>query len=165
MKHFEPSCQTILQLLEQWEPRLNALPEDVISNRVNKQKRNIRQILGHLVDSASNNTHRIVHLQYGESPLSFPNYATNGNNDRWIAIQHYQNENWQDLVQLWKYSNLHIVHVIRHVDELKLNNQWQSSELKQISLKENIEGYLPHLVLHLNEIEELIEARSQVNKK
>ncbi|HLN72906.1 MAG TPA: hypothetical protein VK205_06405 [Prolixibacteraceae bacterium] len=161
MNHFEPSCQTILHLLEQWEPRLNALPEDVISNRVNKQNRSIRQILGHLIDSASNNTHRIVHLQYGENPLSYPNYATNGNNDRWIDIQRYQAENWQHLVQLWKYSNLHIVHVIRHVDDQKLNNQWQSSESKLLSLQENIEGYLPHLVLHLNEIEELIERKEK----
>lgn len=157
MNHFEPSCQTILQLLEQWEPRLYPLSEDMITNRLNKQNRSIRQILGHLIDSASNNTHRIVHLQYRESPMEFPNYATHGNNDRWISIQNYQQENWQDLVQLWKYSNRHIVHVIRHVDENKLDNQWQSSDSKQISLEENIEGYLPHLVLHLNEIEELIE--------
>lgn len=157
MNHFEPSCQTILHLLEQWEPRLSSLSEDLISNHVNKQKRSIRQILGHLVDSASNNTHRIVHLQYGESPLTFPNYATHGNNDRWIAIQNYQHKNWHELVQLWKYSNLHIVHVIRHVDLEKLNNQWQCSDSKLLSLEENIEGYLPHLVLHLNEIEELIE--------
>lgn len=157
MNHFEPSCQTILQLLEQWEPRLYPLSEDMITNRLNKQNRSIRQILGHLIDSASNNTHRIVHLQYRESPMEFPNYATHGNNDRWISIQNYQQESWQDLVQLWKYSNRHIVHVIRHVDENKLDNQWQSSDSKQISLEENIEGYLPHLVLHLNEIEELIE--------
>lgn len=159
MNNFEPSCQTILHLLEQWEPRLNSLSEDVITHRLNKQNRSIRQILGHLVDSASNNTHRIVHLQYRENPMQFPNYATNGNNDRWISIQNYQTENWQDLIQLWKYSNRHIVHVIRHVNEEKLDNQWQSSESKQISLRENIEGYLPHLMLHLNEIEELIESK------
>lgn len=161
MNHFEPSCQTILQLLEQWEPRLSSLSEDTISNYLNKQKRSIRQILGHLIDSASNNTHRIVHLQYRESPMQFPNYATNGNNDRWIAIQHYQMENWQDLIHLWTYSNRHIVHVIRHVDQEKLSNQWQSSETKFISLKENIEGYLPHLMLHLNEIEELLERQEK----
>ena len=57
MNLFEPSCQTILHLLEQWEPRLGSLSEDMISNRLNRQNRSIRQILGHLVDSASNNTH------------------------------------------------------------------------------------------------------------
>jgi hypothetical protein len=156
MNQFEISCQTILQLLEAWEPRLLILSEDIISNRTNSQNRSIRQILGHLVDSASNNTHRMIHLQYRENPMSFPNYATNGNNDRWIAIQNYQHENWQDLIHLWKYTNLHLVHVVRNVDQSKLDNQWQSSETKLISLRENIEGYLPHFILHLNEMEELI---------
>ncbi|HEX7583605.1 MAG TPA: hypothetical protein VF373_02860 [Prolixibacteraceae bacterium] len=156
MNQFEISSQTILQLLEEWEPRLLALSEEIISNRKNSQDRSIRQILGHLFDSASNNTHRIVHLQYRENPLSFPNYATKGNNDRWIAIQDYQHEDWHNLVQLWKYSNLHLIHVIRNVDESKLENQWISSETKLVSLRENIEYYPQHFELHLKEMEELI---------
>jgi hypothetical protein len=156
MNPFETSCQTILQLLGAWEPRLLALSEEIISSRNNSQNRSIRQILGHLVDSASNNTHRIIHLQYREDPCSFPNYATNGNNDRWIAIQDYQHENWENLISLWKYTNLHLVHVIRNVDQAKLKNQWQSSNTELISLHQNIEGYLPHFELHLKEIEVLI---------
>lgn len=156
MNSFENSCQEMLQLIEAWETRLLALSEEIISNRRNTQNRSIRQILGHMVDSASNNTHRIIHLQYRENPMKFPNYATNGNNDRWIAIQDYQHENWHDLVQLWKYANLHFVHVVRNVDQSKLENQWISGEGELISLRENIEGYLPHLELHLREIEELI---------
>jgi hypothetical protein len=157
MNQFESSNQTILQLLEAWEPRLLALSEEIISGPTNSQNRSIRQILGHLVDSASNNTHRMIHLQYRENPMSFPNYATNGNNNRWIAIQDFQHENWQNLIQLWKYANLHLVHVIRNVDQTKLDNQWRSSETKLISLRENIEGYLPHFELHLREMEELIK--------
>jgi len=158
MNPFEPANQNILQLLEAWEPRLLALSEEVISNRRNSQNRSIRQILGHLVDSASNNTHRIVHLQYRENPCTFPNYATFGNNDRWIAIQNYQQENWKDLVQLWKSINLHLIHVIQNVDMNKLGNQWISSETKLISLRENIEFYPQHFELHLREMEELINA-------
>jgi hypothetical protein len=157
MNSFEPACQTILQLLEVWEPRLLALPEDIISDRKNTQDRSIRQILGHLSDSVSNNTHRIVHLQYRENPMTFPNYATFGNNDRWIAIQDYQHENWHDLVQLWKYANIHLVHVIRNVNPDKFENQWISGEDELVSLQKNIEGYLPHFELHLREIEALIE--------
>jgi len=156
MHQFESICQTTLHYLEVWEPRLLALPEEIIRDRKNIQNRSIRQILGHLVDSASNNTHRIVHLQYRENPMTFPNYATFGNNDRWIAIQDYQHENWYNLVQLWKYANLHLLHVIRNVELTKLENQWISGEDKLISLRENIDGYLPHFELHLKEMEELI---------
>ena len=156
MYPFESICQSILQYVEVWEPRLLALSEEVISDRKNSQNRSIRQILGHLFDSASNNNHRFVHLQYRKNPMSFPNYATEGNNDRWIAIQDYQHENWFDLVQLWKYANLHLIHVIRNVDESKLENVWQNSESTVIPMKEMIEYYLPHFELHLKEMEELI---------
>lgn len=159
MNPFETSCQIVLHLLEEWESRLLALSEEIITDRKNSQNRSIRQILGHLVDSASNNTHRIIHLQYREDPCSFPNYATHGNNDRWIAIQDYQHEDWPTLVYLWKYTNLHLVHVIRNVNVAKLQNQWQSSESELISLRQNIEGYLPHFELHLKEIEVLIDSK------
>lgn len=159
MNPFETSCQIVLRLLEEWESRLLALSEEIITDRKNSQNRSIRQILGHLVDSASNNTHRIIHLQYREDPCSFPNYATHGNNDRWIAIQDYQHEDWPTLVYLWKYTNLHLVHVIRNVNVAKLQNQWQSSESELISLRQNIEGYLPHFELHLKEIEVLINSK------
>lgn len=156
MNSFEPLYQTIQQKLEEWEPRLLALPEEIISEWKNSQNRSIRQILGHLVDSASNNTHRIVHLQYRENPMSFPNYATEGNNDRWIAIQDYQHEDWKIVVSLWRFTNLHLIHVVRNVDLVKLENQWISSETKLISLRENIESYPEHFDLHLKEMEELI---------
>jgi len=157
MNTFETDCREMLLLIEAWEPRLQSLSEEIIGNRRNRQNRTIRQILGHMVDSASNNTHRIVHLQYRETPVTYPNYATNGNNDRWIAIQDYQHENWHDLIQLWKYANLHLVHVIRNVDATRLENQWISGENEMISLCQNIEGYLPHFELHLREIEALID--------
>jgi len=146
----------ISTLVSEWELKLSSLPQEVITQRRNSQNRTIRQITGHMVDSASNNTHRAVHLQYQPSPLVFPNYATFGNNDRWIAIQNYQEENWGDLVQLWKFSMLHFCHVIRNVDENKLENEWIAAPDRKITLEAMIKDFLPHLKLHLSEIEELI---------
>lgn len=143
-------------LINQWEPRLLKLPEDVVTQRRNSQNRTIKQILGHMIDSASNNTHRIIHLQYQASPLIFPDYANLGNNDRWIAIQNYQDKKWEDLIQLWKYANLHIAHVIDNISTDKLGNVWISALNDAISLKVMALDYLRHIKLHLNEIQELI---------
>jgi hypothetical protein len=132
------------------------LPEEVIAQRRNTQNRTIKQIVGHIIDSNSNNTHRIVHLQYQSSPLIFPNYATFGNNDRWIAIQDYQNEDWMILIQLWKYTLLHISHVIKNVNAEKLNNEWISGPGQKITLKAMIIDFPRHLKLHLSEIKDLI---------
>jgi hypothetical protein len=156
MNEFNGINEELLQLVDEWEPKLLELSEKIISNKRNSQNRTIKQILGHMVDSATNNTHRIVHLQYQESPLIYPDYANFGNNDRWIAIQNYQAENWKELVQLWKYLNIHIVHVIKNVRNDKLDNVWTTALNQNISLKELITAYLKHFKLHLNEIFELI---------
>lgn len=147
----------IASLLEEWEPRLSAFSEEIISQRRNTQNRTIRQILGHLIDSASNNTHRVIHLQYQESPLIFPNYATHGNNDKWIAIQDYQGEDWRVVVQLWKYSLLHYCHLIRNIDITKLGNEWISGPDERVSLKSMVSDFPRHLKLHLSEISSLAE--------
>jgi hypothetical protein len=153
---FEPTIHGIQSLVNEWETKLLELPTHVLTERRNGQNRTIKQLLGHLIDSASNNTHRIIHLQYQESPLWFPNYASNGNNDKWIAIQNYQDEDWETLVKLWRYANIHLVHVIKNVDTAKLDNQWCSSPDELVSLREAIKDYLRHFQLHLNEIDELI---------
>jgi hypothetical protein len=97
-----------------------------------------------------------VHLQYQPGPLTFPNYATLGNNDRWISIQDYQNEDWLSLIQLWKYSLLHICHIIKNVKEDKINNEWISGPDQKITLESMIVDFPKHLKLHLTEINELI---------
>jgi hypothetical protein len=159
MNDFDPIRNEIIALVNYWEPILNNLTTETIAQRKNSQNRSIKQITGHIIDSTSNNTHRIVHLQYQKSPFIFPNYASFGNNDRWIAIQDYQNENWTVLVQLMKYSLLHICHVIRNVKTEKTNNEWISGPGTRVSLKDLIVDFLRHLKLHLSEINELIESK------
>lgn len=153
---FAVNNQELLQLTDEWETRLLSLSDDILSLRKNKQNRTIKQIVGHMIDSASNNTHRIIHLQYQVSPLIFPDYANLGNNDRWIAIQDYQSENWHDLVYLWKYSNRHVAHIIEHVNPEKLGNEWISATGEHVTLYSMITDYLRHFKLHLSEINELI---------
>ena len=156
MNEFIANNQDILSLIDEWEPKLLTISEDFLSNKHNNQNRTIKQIVGHMIDSASNNTHRIVHLQYQPSPLIFPDYANLGNNDRWISIQNYKNEEWYNLVQLWKYSNIHVVHVINNLNIGKLDNEWITALGKNVSLKAMIIDYLRHFKLHLSEIDELI---------
>jgi len=156
MENFITINKNLLPLIESWEAKLLSLSNDVITQRRNSQNRNIKQIVGHMIDSASNNTHRIVHLQYRESPLEFPNYATYGNNDKWIAIQNYESEDWQNLVQLWKYLHLHILHVIENIDEQKLDNEWIADVNKKVTLRDMVIDFPRHFELHIGEMEQLL---------
>ena len=144
----------IKKVIETWEPKLINLPINTITQKRNKQNRTIKQILGHLIDSASNNHQRMIRLQYNPN-LIFPDYRQD--NDLWIALQDFQNEDWNNLIQLWKYYNLHMIQVINSVDQSKLDNYWHDFEGTKVTLQEMIEGYLWHIDLHLNEIQELID--------
>lgn len=152
---FSKVTKEIREIIETEEAYLTSLNKDAITSKFNSQKRSIKQIVGHMIDSASNNLHRLVHLQYNETPLIFPDYSANGNNDRWIAIQNYQHENWMLLINLWKYSNLHLIHVIEHIDLNKMDNKWLDSQGEEVSLKNMVMDYPRHLKLHINEIHEL----------
>ena len=152
----ETNNQKLIQLIQFWTPKLMSLNLNVISNNLNSQKRNINQIIGHMVDSVSNNTHRIIHLQYQKCPLEFPNYATNGNNDRWIEIQNYNDENWSDLVNLWKFGHLHFIHVSENINEKKLEEVWNAGNNQMISLENMVYDFYRHFKLHISEIEELL---------
>lgn len=143
----------IYKIVEIWEETLMNLPIQEIGEKKNKQSRTIKQLIGHLIDSASNNHQRIVRLQYNQY-LEFPDYRQD--NDLWIVVQDYQHADWVNLVQLWKFYNLHLIQVIKVVDQTKLNNYWNDFEGNKINLYDMIEGYLVHLELHINEIQELI---------
>lgn len=156
MKESEKITREIFTQIDKWEPILLMAENSILDSRRNSQNRTIKQILGHLIDSTSNNTHRVVHLQYQKCPFEFPNYATFGNNDRWIAIQNYQNENWHNMIQLWKYSLIHFCHVIKNVDDSKLDNEWISGPDQKITLRTMIVDFPGHLQLHLSEINDFI---------
>lgn len=155
----------ILAIIEREEPILRKLSEEIITKKINNQNRSIKMLVGHLVDSASNNHQRMVRLQYaprvGHSipngdigMLVFPDYTQD--NNLWINLQDYQHEDWQTLVSIWKYANLHIIQVIKSVDASKLDNYWLDYEGNKVTLRGMIEGYVEHLKLHIVHIHELI---------
>lgn len=153
---FKSISENIYDWVNNWETTLLNLESECLNDRQNSQNRSIKQIVGHMLDSVSNNTHRVVHLQYQTSPLDFPNYATYGNNDRWIEIQNYQEEDWNILVQTWKYAHLHFCHVIENIHPDKLESEWLADKNKRISLKTMVVDFPRHFLLHISEIEELI---------
>ena len=156
MALLENVSHDILTLLGGLDIILKNLDINKVATKTNTQNRTIKQIVGHMCDSASNNTHRIIHLQYQKSPLIFPDYANLGVNDTWIKIQNYNNYDWDDLVQLLKYTTIHVAHVIKNVDSSKLQNQWISALNEPVTLEDMIADYPRHFKLHYDEIVDLI---------
>ena len=106
-----------------------------------------KEIIGHLIDSVSNNHQRIVRTLL-VSNLAFPAYEQ----EKWVKIQHYQGEDWEVLINLWKNYNLHLLHVISIIPEDGLNKLCKVGDKAPITLLFLIEDYINHLKHHLGQI-------------
>lgn len=117
-----------------------------------------KQILGHLIDSTANNHQRFVRAQF-TNDLTFPGYEQ----ERWVDVQHYADEDWSTLVQLWKLYNLHLVHVASRISPGVLEQErtehnldqiaWQAVEKgKPVTLEYFIRDYAGHMRHHLGQI-------------
>ena len=144
----------IRRIAFEWENKLSVYPEEELITRLNRQGRNIKHLVGHLIDTASNNHQRMVRLQYSTN-LQFPDFSFE--NDIWISIQQHHKEDWFEMLQLWKFFNLHIAHIISHTDQSWLKNVWTNGEQDPISLEDVIYNYIAHLRLHIKEISDLME--------
>jgi hypothetical protein len=117
-----------------------------------------KEIIGHLIDSASNNHQRFVRAQFTDD-LVFAGYEQEG----WVRVQDYQNEDWAELVQLWRLYNQHLLHLISLVPEetrMKLRYKHNLHQLASDSLSENepvtldwfMRDYVEHMKKHLRQI-------------
>ena len=117
-----------------------------------------KQIIGHLIDSATNNHARFVLAQI-KHDLVFPGYDQN----RWVEIQHYQQAPWSQLVELWRAYNLHLLHVMACTPKEKMNNRCTQhrlqtiafetvSEAEPVTLEYLMKDYVVHLKHHLSQI-------------
>ena len=88
-------------------PRLRAIPEELASVRSAPGKWSAKEVLGHLIDSASNNHQRFVRAQFADDLV-----CAGYDQDAWVAAQHYQEAAWSELVSLWASLNLHLARVI-----------------------------------------------------
>jgi len=118
----------------------------------------LKQIIGHLIDSAANNHARFVVGQLKDD-LVFPGYDQDG----WVRTNHYQERAWSDLVQLWRSYNLHLHHLMRHADQAKLSTPCTLHTLQEIAFKTVpkaepvtleylMKDYVDHMKHHLAQI-------------
>ena len=117
-----------------------------------------KEIVGHLIDSASNNHQRFVRAQFTDH-LVFPGYEQ----ESWVRAQGYAEEPWPLLVELWRSFNLHLAHVMERSPEaarLASRGRHNLDEIGWIKIGENepatleylIRDYVVHLKHHLSQI-------------
>ena len=144
------------------KPRLLAISDDDSAKRPAPGKWSPREIVGHLIDSASNNHQRLVRAQL-QDDLIFPGYEQ----DRWVDVQRYQTAPWRELVELWAAFNGHIARVMAEAPETVRTKPRTAHNLHQLAWKPLPEDtpatldyfmrdYVGHLHHHVAQIEALL---------
>ena len=135
------------QILADALQRLKQISEAQSEERSASGKWSRKEILGHLIDSASNNHQRFVRTQLSKE-VSFPGYAQT----QWVETQGYQSESWENLIQLWAGFNRHMLHLISHISEDRADNQCVVGGAQPVTLRFLVEDYIRHLEHHLAQI-------------
>ena len=136
--------------VERWK----MIPEAVLIYRSSDNAWSIKEVIGHLIDSAANNHQRFVRLQLVKE-LMFPDYSTD--NENWVNIQSYQDRPWEDLLGLWRHFNGHLAHLMRCVDPACLEHVWVMNTETRVTLFELMDDYLRHLKEHVKQIENILD--------
>jgi len=134
-------------LLSMAIPRLLALSEAESSSRPAPDKWSKKEILGHLIDSASNNHQRFVRAQLS-SEIRLPEYEQ----EDWVRTQSYQTESWENLVQLWKSFNLHLMHLGAEIPVDRLSSMCFIGTNEPVTLEFIFIDYVRHVKHHLQQI-------------
>lgn len=135
------------EVINSARPRLLSIAEARATEKPYADKWSIKEVLGHLIDSAANNHQRIVRMQESENIGPF-SYAQ----QHWVLAQRYQVESWPDIVNLWYYYNAHLAHTIGNVDPNALNHLCDMGYATPATLKFVIEDYVRHVEHHLKQI-------------
>ena len=159
MRKMPPSCvQTLLETVDAAVPALLAIPDERTTCRPAPGKWSPREIVGHLIDSASNNHKRFVVARWRDD-LVFDGYAQ----DDWVEAQRYQEGPWSDLVMLWAHFNRHIGRVMTSVPDEVRTRERTAHNLDRIAwrtvradspatLDYFMNDYVGHLRHHLKQI-------------
>lgn len=132
-------------------------PEEELKRKPEPNKWSKKEILGHLIDSATNNHHRFVRAQFWESiasPEKEPFIIVPYEQEEWNRIQKYNDIDTKFLVEFWRMYNLHIIWMISNFPEEKLKIKCKSIDERETAetVFLLIKDYVDHMDHHLNQI-------------
>ena len=127
-------------LLSLTEDKFNSTPTGMIWTR--------KEVLGHLIDSASNNHHRFIKIQDDETSFNIIPYTQ----DDWVKRNNYANQSSDTLITLWYYYNTHLAHAIRNIPEHVFDKKCILKDNSTTDFEFIVSDYIKHLNHHLEEI-------------
>jgi hypothetical protein len=139
--------ENLLSVIEAAEPKLREITQRESSKPILPGGWSRKQVIAHLIDSASNNHQRFVRAAQ-QASLDFPSYDQEGN----MRVQAAQEAEWLLLVALWAAYNRYLAHAIAHLPPSKLETPCRIGSSEPVTLRFIATDYVTHLVHHLSQI-------------
>ena len=112
----------------------------------------VKQLLGHLLDSASNNHQRFLRY-HPHALLEFPGY----DQEQFVERSHYATIDFQTLLTFWYQYNQLILHVVSHISAEHATSTIKVGDNPVITLDELFTDYFAHMEMHEGQIRRIME--------
>jgi len=132
-------------LIEKVPFMLAQISEEKISEKPALDKWSKKEILGHLIDSATHNHQRFVRGQFEHHPeISY-------DQNQWNKYNFYQQIDRNQIISFWTIYNRQIVEIMKRIPNENLKKQIKVGE-NLLTLEYLIDDYVDHLEHHLKQI-------------
>ncbi|MBK9330460.1 MAG: DinB family protein [Sphingobacteriales bacterium] len=124
---------------------LTQISEDKMSEKPSQNKWSKKEIIGHLVDSATNNHQRFVRGQFEDIPEIC--YDPN----KWNEYSFYQQIDSKQIILFWSIYNRQLIEIIKRIPTENLKKQIRVGE-NLLPIEFLIHDYIEHLEHHLIQV-------------
>lgn len=140
------TIERLEELVKVIPDQLSEIDESSFNFKPGPEKWSKKEILGHLIDSATHNHHRFIRAQFEQAPAIWYDQ------DHWVDKSHYQRMDKRHLIDFWIAYNRHLIHIVRHIKPEDLNKTCRMKNGAELTLEFLIGDYLEHLEHHLKQI-------------
>lgn len=139
------AIQRLAHIIDNVSGMLAEIGEEKMSAKPIPTKWSRKEIIGHLIDSATNNHQRFVRGQFEHNPeISY-------NQDKWNEFSFYQGIDSGQIVRFWAMYNRQLLEIIRRISTENLRKQIKVGE-NLLTMEFLIVDYVDHLEHHLKQV-------------
>ncbi len=140
------SATRLLKLTEKMPELFQNIKQDEFDYIPAPGKWSKKEILGHLIDSATNNHQRFVRVQFEYEPVI--SYDQNN----WNQFSYHRFFSKEDLIHFWTIYNQHLAKLMLQIPKEKYANICALKNGDLVSLEFLIQDYVAHQEHHLKQI-------------
>jgi hypothetical protein len=126
--------------------QLRAFNFEIFDTPLAEGKWSRKQIIGHLIDSATNNHHRFVRGQFDNAPTILYDQ------EKWNAFSYYEQMDGQALIDFWELYNRHLIRLMENMSPEMREKTCTMSDGQLYTIAWLFEDYVRHLEHHLRQI-------------